>query len=362
MQSSIPNGKTPGSRHRWFRAGLQEPRVLTALRKGTPTRDTAATVLSRSQFAVLAALAVALAFEGLRWGWHDSLVTVVAVCIVFYFAFISFKILLNIASYPADRGVIGTLPEIDDDDLPTFTVLLPNVNEKRHVLLALIESMSRLQYPKDKLQVLLLVEHWDEETQKMLGVKPGAKREELIVLPSYANVVLSIPGAPGTKPSACDFGLHHATGEYTVIFDSEDSPDPQILRKAVRDFGQAAPEVACLQARLLFWNIRSVRRPWRTEWLAPIVTRMYFVEYVVHFEFVLRGMARLGLIPPLGGTSNIFVARGCCARSPSRPTRWSKTEFRATWPTRWSPPGIRGALPRTRTSPAGWDDSVIWWQ
>ena len=29
----------------------------------------------------------------------------------------------------------------------------------------------------------------------------------------------------------------------------------------------------------------------------------------MHFEFVLRGMARLGLVPPLGGTSNIFVTR-----------------------------------------------------
>jgi cellulose synthase/poly-beta-1,6-N-acetylglucosamine synthase-like glycosyltransferase len=45
------------------------------------------------------------------------------------------------------------------------------------------------------------------------------------------------------------------------------------------------------------------------DWMASAVTRMYFAEYVVHFEFVLRGLARLGLIPPLGGTSNIFITR-----------------------------------------------------
>ena len=119
-------------------------------------------------------------------------------------------------------------------------------------------------------------------------------------------MILSVPGAPGTKPSACDFGLKHATGEYTVIYDSEDSPDPLMLLKAVRDFRVAAPSVACLQARLLFWNILPGQMRSR-DWLAGLVTRMYFVEYVVHFEFVLRGMARLSLVPPLGGTSNIFM-------------------------------------------------------
>jgi len=284
--------------------------MLTTLREGrrTPTRDTAATVLSRLQLVVLVALTVVLGFQAFYWGWHDSLVTLVGICIVFYFVFVAFKILLNIASYRALPGTGGALPEIEDDDLPTFTVLLPNVNEKFHVLRALLESISRIRYPKDKLQVLLLVEHWDEATQRLFGLKPGATDDELLALPPYASVVLTTPGAPGTKPSACDFGLHHAKGEYTVIFDSEDSPDPLMLLKAVRDFRQAPPAVACLQARLLFWNVGSPRHGSRG-WLASAVTRMYFAEYVVHFEFVLRGMARLGLIPPLGGTSNIFITR-----------------------------------------------------
>ena len=105
------------------------------------------------------------------------------------------------------------------------------------------------------------------------------------------DVCVSIPGAPGTKPAACDFGLRRAWGDYTVIFDSEDSPDPKMLRKAVRDFRNAPPGVVCLQARLLFWNILEGQLGSK-RWMSAFVTRMYFVEYVVHFEFVLRGMAR----------------------------------------------------------------------
>jgi len=286
-------------------------------------RDTAATVLSAPQAAALCTLAVGLRFEDYLWGWRDGLVTLVAACEAFYLVFVSFKIILAIASYLAPASSRGArLPDVDDPDLPVFTILLPNVKEKRHVLRALLESMAGLQYPKDKLQVLLLVEHWDIATQQMFGlaggsggvVPPGqlvsgATEEEELRLPAYASVVLSVPGAPGTKPSACDFGLFRARGDYTVIFDSEDSPDPQMLLKAVRDFRNASPRVACLQARLLFWNILPVRLRSPKEWVTAIVTRMYFVEYAVHFEFVLHGMARLGLVPPLGGTSNIFVTR-----------------------------------------------------
>jgi cellulose synthase/poly-beta-1,6-N-acetylglucosamine synthase-like glycosyltransferase len=270
-------------------------------------RDTAATVFSWQQTAVLVALAAALGIVAYGWGWHTSLITVVAACEIFYFAFVGFKIILSVASYTDPGSRPRELPSVDDPGLPVFTILLPNAKEKLHVLRALLESMADMQYPKDKLQILLLVEHWDTQTQRMLTAAGGAAGDDRLELPPYASTILTIPGAPGTKPSACDFGLAHARGEYTLIFDSEDSPDPWMLLKAVRDFGTAPPQVACLQARLLFWNILTEKLRSRAEWMAAIVTRMYFAEYAVHFEFVLRGMARLGLVPPLGGTSNIFM-------------------------------------------------------
>jgi cellulose synthase/poly-beta-1,6-N-acetylglucosamine synthase-like glycosyltransferase len=279
-------------------------------------RNTAAIVLSRRQIAVLCAVLLAVAAETAVWGWHAGLITVIAGFELFYFFFVGFKAILAVASYLPARGGQGELPSEDDPDLPTFTILLPNVKEKAHVLRALLESMAGLAYPAEKLQVMLLVEHWDKGTLQLFRTEaadsaksPGSAEggdAERIELAPNVEVVVSIPGAPGTKPSACDFGLHRAWGDYTVIFDSEDSPDPQMLLKAVRDFRTAPPGVVCLQARLVFWNILEGQL-WSRRWLAAFVTRMYFIEYVVHFEFVLRGMARIGLVPPLGGTSNIFV-------------------------------------------------------
>jgi cellulose synthase/poly-beta-1,6-N-acetylglucosamine synthase-like glycosyltransferase len=83
-----------------------------------------------------------------------------------------------------------------------------------------------------------------------------------------------------------------------VIFDAEDRPEPDQLLRAAAGFRATAgqrPRVGCLQARLAFWNPRL-------SWISTF----YWAEYVTHFQWVLAGLARLGLIPPLGGTSNHF--------------------------------------------------------
>ncbi len=136
-------------------------------------RDTAATVLSRRQVAAIGGLLLAIACQAAFWGWRTSLITVTAAAEAFYFAFVGFKVILAVASYlPARRG-LGVLPSLDDPDLPTFTILLPNVKEKAHVLRALLESMANMEYPAEKLQVMLLVEHWDQGTLQLFGAGPA---------------------------------------------------------------------------------------------------------------------------------------------------------------------------------------------
>src|SRR5260370_27366212 len=144
-------------------------------RRNGVDRDTAATVLSAPQAAALCTLAVGLGFEDYLWGWRDGLVTLVAACEAFYLVFVSFKIILAIASYLAPASSRGArLPDVDDPDLPVFTILLPNVKEKRHVLRALLKSMAGLQYPNDKLPALLLFGNWDIPTRQSFGSAGGS--------------------------------------------------------------------------------------------------------------------------------------------------------------------------------------------
>ncbi|MCK5756844.1 MAG: glycosyltransferase, partial [Mycobacterium sp.] len=126
---------------------------------------------------------------------------------------------------------------IPDDDLPRFTVLVPAYGEPE-VVGDLIAAMESLEYPHDKLQVLLLLEADDEPT---ITAAREVGENDLV------TVVLVPPADPRTKPKACNYGLHFATGDIVTIFDAEDLPDPLQLRRAVAAFRQEDDRVVCVQ-------------------------------------------------------------------------------------------------------------------
>jgi cellulose synthase/poly-beta-1,6-N-acetylglucosamine synthase-like glycosyltransferase len=268
-----------------------------------PIRDTAAVVLSRGQVIFMGLEVAALGVQAYWWGWRSALIGIILACLVFYLVTVSFKTILNVASYLSVPTKLRRTPDVDDPDLPYYTVLLPVHKEKGPVLRSLIAWMStRLLYPANKVQFIVLVEHDDFVTQQRLGVIEADEGVERLVLPRNFDVLVTEPGGPQTKPCAMAYGLREAIGEYCTVYDAEDRPSPMQLLQAVRDFRAAGPEVACVQARLVFWNAELHSH----SWMQAFVTTMYYLEYVVHFEYILKGMAMLGLTPPLGGTSNHF--------------------------------------------------------
>src|SRR5439155_16210738 len=136
------------------------------------------------------------------------------------------------------------LAALDERRLPTYTVLVPLLREAA-VLPRLVAALSALDYPRHRLDVRLLVEADDAETLA------AARRVEL---PAHVTLVEVPPGAPRTKPRALAYGLLLARGERLVVYDAEDRPAPDQLKKAVVAFAAAGPRVACLQARLACFN------------------------------------------------------------------------------------------------------------
>ncbi len=239
-------------------------------------------------------LVATLVFAGVVAGPETFGRMTMTVLIAFFAIFIGFKAVLHLAAinYKVPSFV---LPDAEDPDLPMYTVLVPLYKEG-DILPHLVESMSMLLYNKQRLQVLLLIEEDDEQTQEAL-----ARLRATHGLPKYFETIIVPepgPGEPRTKPRACNYAMQYVKGEYCVIYDAEDRPEPEQLLKAVaafRYYGHFDKLVQCLQARLTFVNPDS-------SW----VSRMYAAEYYVHFNWVLPGMAKLGIVPPLGGTSNHF--------------------------------------------------------
>jgi hypothetical protein len=207
---------------------------------------------------------------------------------VLFLLSILFKFTLTIvgAKYELQEPVtLDELRALRDNDLPVYTILLP-VYKEPAVISKLIESITRIDYPKFKLDVKLLLEEDDFETI-------DAVRE--FKLPAIFEPVIVPAEPPRTKPKACDYGLLFARGEYITIYDAEDIPDADQLKKVVALFKKLPDEYICIQCALNYYN--------REE---NFLTRMFTLEYSYWFDYMIPGLDRLGMPIPLGGTSNHF--------------------------------------------------------
>src|SRR5690606_3193037 len=77
------------------------------------------------------------------------------------------------------------------------------------------------------------------------------------IRPRWLKTLLIPPGEPRTKPKAMIYGLYYATGDLLTIFDAEDQPEPDQLKKAAWAFQRAGNRVACIQAKLSYYNSRQ---------------------------------------------------------------------------------------------------------
>jgi len=178
------------------------------------------------------------------------------------------------------------IDQLDEETLPVYTILVPVFKEK-DVLHHLLLALDRLDYPKSKLDVKLLFEEVDEETLQ------AAKELDP---PSYIEFITVPDAQPRTKPKACNYGLISARGRYLVIFDAEDRPEPDQLKKVVIAYSKRGENLVCIQARLNYYNRNQ-----------NFLTRWFTCEYSNWFDMLLPGLDRENLPIPLGGTSNHFV-------------------------------------------------------
>jgi cellulose synthase/poly-beta-1,6-N-acetylglucosamine synthase-like glycosyltransferase len=249
--------------------------------------ESASRVVTRPQVAVFAAIGVV----SLVLLWRLPLafgVGAAAVSTLLYAAFSIYRGYLIYRSLSHDLEIPVSdeeLASLDEATLPIYTVLVPLYREAS-VLPTLVAGLARLDYPPTKLDVKLLLEEDDRETLDAVAS---------MHLPAYVHPVVVPAAKPRGKPKACNYGLIHARGEYVVIYDAEDVPDPDQLKKAVLGFRKIPEDVVCLQAKLSYYNADQ-----------NLLTRWFAIEYSVWFDLFLPGLDASGAPVPLGGTSNHF--------------------------------------------------------
>lgn len=192
---------------------------------------------------------------------------------------------LRIAGAFAPRPNVGNPRRIPDRELPLYTVIIALYREATSVAPPL-HAIKALDYPPEKLQIILAVEPDDLETRAAIA---------RLRLKSQVQVLIAPNAGPRTKPKALNWALPFARGSLVAVYDAEDRPEPNQLRAAVAAFRHHGDDIACVQASLRIDNIAD-------SWLS----RMFATEYAGQFDVFLPGLATLRVPLPLGGSSNHF--------------------------------------------------------
>ncbi|ARO14131.1 processive 1,2-diacylglycerol beta-glucosyltransferase [Ketogulonicigenium robustum] len=169
-----------------------------------------------------------------------------------------------------------------DDALPVFTLFVPLLFEE-DIASHLLTRMSALDYPRHKLDLCLLTEDHDATTRAALA---------RTTLPPWVRVIEVPAGTIRTKPRAMNYALPLARGSIIGIYDAEDNPAPDHLRRVAAEFAARPANVVCLQGKLDYFNAS-----------ANFLTRCFTLEYAVWFRLFLPGLGRMGMVVPLGGTT-----------------------------------------------------------
>lgn len=270
--------KRPGDRSESAR--LEE--AVDGLRKRAPHFSSAAPL---ARWQRLALISVPLAVAALS-AMPDAVVhTAAALAIAAPFAFIVLLRLAALWHLATKPRVAAAAPVLATSELPVYSVLVPLYKEAG-VVPGLIAALRELDYPADRLEIMLIVEADDLATRRAL---------QLAALTSNMGVVVVPPGLPRTKPRALNYALTEARGELVCVFDAEDTPAPDQLRRAAAALASPSRRDACVQARLEIDDA-----------CAGPLARQFALEYAMLFHGILPALERLGFALPLSGTSNHF--------------------------------------------------------
>ncbi len=192
---------------------------------------------------------------------------------------------LRVAGALPPRPELGMSQRTPDSDLPLYTVIVALYREATSVG-PLLKAINALDYPPEKLQVIVAVEPDDLETRAAIARLGATPHVPALIAPDVG---------PRTKSKALNWALMFAHGHFTAVYDAEDRPQPGQLRAALAAFRRHGDAIACVQASLRIDNLSG-------SWLS----RMFAAEYAGQFDVFLLGLAALQIPLPLGGSSNHF--------------------------------------------------------
>lgn len=208
-----------------------------------------------------------------------------------------FIVLIMLAAYGAHRYVLvylyykhrknrTTAPASRFEELPRVTVQLPIFNEQ-FVVERLLDAISQLDYPLDKLDVQVL----DDSTDETVAVAKGLV--EHYAARGFPITYIHRTNREGFKAGALANGLKTAQGEFVAIFDADFTPPPDFLMKTIHHLHD--PKIGMVQTR---WTHINRNYSFLTEVEAILLDGHFVLEH--------SGRARSGVFFNFNGTAGVW--------------------------------------------------------
>ena len=216
----------------------------------------------------------------------SAIVIIFGLVALLYFTLMLFKIWIvyNALSYTLIDFTKEEIEAITDEELPVYTVLVP-LRDEAEVIDQIIESMSSLDYPQNKINMIVPLEGYDHATIDAIRRADYPQHFKTYILP-YVE--------PQTKPKTMNVIFNQAKGEFLVIYDAEIIPDADQMKKAYLAF-RKYPDIACFQTRLEHYNTDQ-----------NLLTKLFNMEFSFYYDYFLPGLQKLGFPIPLSGHSTHF--------------------------------------------------------
>jgi cellulose synthase/poly-beta-1,6-N-acetylglucosamine synthase-like glycosyltransferase len=177
----------------------------------------------------------------------------------------------------------------------TFTVILPARHEEQ-VIQDTIQRTVDLNYPRELVQILVVIEAGDHGTIAEVNVKLAALRAQQI---EHVRLI-TFDDPPINKPHGLNVALPTATGDVVTIFDAEDEPHPDILHVVNTVMLREDPEVVQCGVQLMNYA---------DSWFSALNV----LEYLFWFKSRMHYHATVGMVP-LGGNT-VFMTRALLERA-----------------------------------------------
>lgn len=172
------------------------------------------------------------------------------------------------------------------EKLPKVTVQIPLYNE-RLVAKRIVDSIARLDYPADRLQIQI-VDDSNDDTSTLIAERVSYYQQQGLNIEHVQRT-----NRQGFKAGALKDAMATADGEFIAIFDADFIPSPDTLLKSIHYFTQA--DIAMVQLRWEHLNRRS-----------SLLTKTQAIMLDAHFALEQQVRCASNMLLNFNGTAGIW--------------------------------------------------------